>query len=141
MPFYSFKRGPWYAVFRESPSREVATKDHSSSNPPKGNPPDLKTKVDVSKVDVKGFPTFCDFSRGAKHPHCGLVVGDGDVCDKNRGDLRLRVWCSQEGSGPSPQNLDKADLWAEAWSLALENLKKFDRGQNGSNVFFWVRGS
>ena len=55
-PFYSFKRGPWYPVFRENPSREVATKDHSSSNPPKGNPPDLKTKVDVSKVDVKGFP-------------------------------------------------------------------------------------
>ena len=51
-PFYSFKRGPWYPVFRENPSREVATKDHSSSNPPKGNPPDLKTKVDVSKVDV-----------------------------------------------------------------------------------------
>ena len=56
-PFYSFKRGPWYPVFRENPSREVATKDHSSSNPTKGNPPDLKTKVDVSKVDVKGFPT------------------------------------------------------------------------------------
>ena len=56
-PFYSFKRGPWYPVFRENPSREVATKDHSSSNPAKGNPPDLKTKVDVSKVDVKGFPT------------------------------------------------------------------------------------
>ena len=40
----------------ENPSREVATKDHSSSNPRKGNPPNLKTKVDVSKVDVKGFP-------------------------------------------------------------------------------------
>ena len=36
----------------ENPSREVATKDHSNSNPPKGNPPDLKAKVDVSKVDV-----------------------------------------------------------------------------------------
>ena len=58
-PFYSFKRGPWSPVLRENRSREVATKDHSSSNPPKGNPPDLKTKVDVSKVDVKGFPTFC----------------------------------------------------------------------------------
>ena len=57
-PFYSFKRGPWYPVFRENPSREVATKDHSSSNPAKGNPPDLNTKVDVSKVDVKGFPTL-----------------------------------------------------------------------------------
>ena len=32
----------------ENLSREVATKDHSSSNPPKGNPSDLKTKVDVS---------------------------------------------------------------------------------------------
>ena len=40
----------------ENPSGEVATKDHSSLNPRKGNPPDLKTKVDVSKVDVKGFP-------------------------------------------------------------------------------------
>ena len=40
----------------ENPSREVATKDHFASNPRKGNPPDLKTKVDVSKVDVKGFP-------------------------------------------------------------------------------------
>ena len=61
-PFCSFKRGPWYPVFRENPSREVATKDHSSSNPPKRNPLDLKTKVDVNKVDVnkvdvKGFPT------------------------------------------------------------------------------------
>ena len=55
-PFYSFKRGPWYPVFRENPSREVATKDHLSSNHPKGNPLDLKTKVDVNKVDVKGFP-------------------------------------------------------------------------------------
>ena len=57
-PFCSFKRGPWYPVFRENPSSEVATKDHSSSNPAKGNPQDLKTKVDVSKVDVKGFPTL-----------------------------------------------------------------------------------
>ena len=40
----------------ENPSREVATKDHCASNPRKGNPPDLKTKVDVSKVEVKGFP-------------------------------------------------------------------------------------
>ena len=64
-PFYSFKRAPWYPVFRENPSREVATKDHSSSNPAKGNPPDLKTKVDVSKVDVKGFPNF---RSGGKHP-------------------------------------------------------------------------
>ena len=58
-PFYSFKRGPWYpfsGLVTENPSREVATKDHSSSNPRKGNPPDLKTKVDVSKVDVKGLP-------------------------------------------------------------------------------------
>ena len=59
-PFYSFKRGPWNPFFSglltENPSREVATKDHSSWNPRKGNPPDLKTKVDVSKVDVKGFP-------------------------------------------------------------------------------------
>ena len=57
-PFYSFKRGPWYPFLAENPSREVATEDHSSSNPPNGNPPDLKAKVDVSKVDVKGFPTF-----------------------------------------------------------------------------------
>ena len=57
-PFYSFKRGRWAPFFGENPSREVATKDHSSSNPPKGNPPDLKTKVDVSKVDVKGLPTM-----------------------------------------------------------------------------------
>ena len=60
-PFYSFKRGPWNPVFGENPSRAVATKDHSSSKPPKGNPPDLKTKVDVSKVDVKGFPIFLPF--------------------------------------------------------------------------------
>ena len=58
-PFYSFERGPgalfsWLVT--ENPSREVATKDHSSSNPLKGNSADLKTKVDVSKVDVKGFP-------------------------------------------------------------------------------------
>ena len=44
----------------ENPSREVATKDHFASNPRKWNPPDLKTKVDVSKVDVKGFPNFED---------------------------------------------------------------------------------
>ena len=59
-PLYSFKRGPWYHflwLVTEDPSREVATKDHSSSNLRKGNSPDLKTKVDVSKVDVKGFPT------------------------------------------------------------------------------------
>ena len=31
---------------------------HSSSNPRKGTPPDVKTKVDVSKVEVKGFPTY-----------------------------------------------------------------------------------
>ena len=37
----------------ENPSGEVATKDHSSLNPRKGNPLDLKTKV-----DVKGFPSF-----------------------------------------------------------------------------------
>ena len=58
-PFYSFQRGPWYPFFVASdrnPSSEVATKDHFTSNPRKGNPPDLKTKVDVSKVDVKGFP-------------------------------------------------------------------------------------
>ena len=61
--FYSFKRGPWYPVFCENPSREVATKDHSSSNPPKGNPPDLKTKVDVSKVNVKGFPRMEEVPR------------------------------------------------------------------------------
>ena len=42
----------------ENPSSEVAAKDHSSSNPPKGNPPDLKTTVDGGKVDVKGFPTY-----------------------------------------------------------------------------------
>ena len=63
-PFYSFKRGPWYPVFRENPSREVATKDHSSSNPPKGNPLDLKTKVDVNKVDVKGFPKIQALTKG-----------------------------------------------------------------------------
>ena len=57
-PFYSFKRGPWYPVFRENSSREVATK---ARTPQRGTPPDLKTKVDVSKVDVKGFPTL---SRG-----------------------------------------------------------------------------
>ena len=62
--FYSFKRGAWYTVFRENPSREAATKDHSSSNPPKGKPPDLKTKVGVSKVDVKGFPNFWGFQIG-----------------------------------------------------------------------------
>ena len=74
-PFYSFKRGPWHPVFRENPSREVATKDHSSSNPAKGNPRNLKTKVDVSKVDVKGFPSqvaacFCSsvFRLSAKFP-------------------------------------------------------------------------
>ena len=43
-PFYSFIRGPWHPVVREIPSREVATKDHSSSNPPKVNPPELKNK-------------------------------------------------------------------------------------------------
>ena len=68
-PFYSFKRGPWYPVFRENPSREVATNDHSSSNPPKGNPPDLKTKVDVSKVDVKGFPNLGWFLGGFLGAH------------------------------------------------------------------------
>ena len=44
----------------ENPSREVATKDHFTSDPRKGNPPDLRTKADVGKVDVKpvkGFPT------------------------------------------------------------------------------------
>ena len=40
----------------ENPSREDATKDHASPNPWKEKPLDLKTKVDVSKVDVKGFP-------------------------------------------------------------------------------------
>ena len=59
--FYSFKGASgtllsWLVT--ENPSREVATKDHSSSNPRKGNPADLKTQVDVSKVDVKGFPNF-----------------------------------------------------------------------------------
>ena len=53
--FYSFKRGPgtlfsWLVT--ENPSKEVVTKDHFASNPRKGNPPDLKTKVDVGKVDV-----------------------------------------------------------------------------------------
>ena len=69
-PFYSSKRGPWYPVFRENPSREVATEDHSSSNPPKGNPPDLKTKVDVSKVDVKGFPNFVNSNKISEKSSC-----------------------------------------------------------------------
>ena len=44
----------------ESPSRDVSTKGHSTSNPPKGDLSDLKTKwtLDVSKVDVKGFPSL-----------------------------------------------------------------------------------
>ena len=40
----------------ENPSREVAAIDHSSSNSRKRNPPNLKTEVNVGKVDVKGFP-------------------------------------------------------------------------------------
>ena len=41
----------------ENPSSEVATKDHSSCNNSKeGTPRALKTKVDVSEVEVKGFP-------------------------------------------------------------------------------------
>ena len=41
----------------KQPFREVATKDHSSSNPAKGKPPRPKNKADFSKVDAKGFPT------------------------------------------------------------------------------------
>ena len=57
-----FKKGPWVPVSwleKTLPGWEVATKDHSSSNPSKGNPSDPTQKVDVSKVDVKtvkGFP-------------------------------------------------------------------------------------
>ena len=60
-PFYYFKRAPgtifaWQVT--ENPCREVATKDHLLYfEALKGEPPDLKTKVDDSKVDVKGFPT------------------------------------------------------------------------------------
>ena len=64
-------KGDFGTLFFVKTLRAVATKDHSSSNPPKGNPPDLKTKVDVSKVDVKGFPTF--------------HVGDPYVVGKERG--------------------------------------------------------
>ena len=47
----------FFVASDRNPSKEVAAKDHSSSNPPKGSP-DLKTKVDICKVDVKGFAIF-----------------------------------------------------------------------------------
>ena len=50
-PFYPLKRVPSYPILAENPSSEGATKDHLS--PHKGNPPELKIKVDVSQVDVK----------------------------------------------------------------------------------------
>ena len=93
-PFYPFKRGPWYLflwVLTENPSREVATKDHLSSNPRKGNPPDLKTKVDASKVDVKGFPIVVP-SRSPKKSR-GTMKGGSYLAHRNRSDfcdLRLR---------------------------------------------------
>ena len=91
-PFYSFTRGPWYPVFCENPSREVATKDHSSSNPPKGNPPDLKTNVDVSKVDVKGFP----------HVAHQQKIYLGDAPDNSLYSAYLAVKSEEElGSPPS----------------------------------------
>ena len=47
-PFYPLKRVPSYPFLAENPSSEGATKDHLSSKPPQGNPPELKIKVDVS---------------------------------------------------------------------------------------------
>ena len=57
----------------ENPSREVATKDRSSSNPRKGNPPDLKIKVDVSKADVKGFQKNASFLPRMVQIYAGMV--------------------------------------------------------------------
>ena len=54
-PFCSFQRDSWYPflwLVTENFSREVATKDRSSSNPRKGHAPDLKAKVDIWKADV-----------------------------------------------------------------------------------------
>ena len=47
-PFYPLKRVPSYPFLAENPSSEGATKDHLSSKPPQGEPPELKIKVDVS---------------------------------------------------------------------------------------------
>ena len=61
-PFIPLKGAPgtlfsWLVpLVTENPYREVATKDHFASDPQQGKPPDLKTKVGVSNVDVKGFP-------------------------------------------------------------------------------------
>ena len=74
-PSYSFERGPWYLFLwpvTENPSRGVANKDHSSSNPRKGNPPDLKTKVDVA-----GFPTESFGYRFPKQIVCSIYLSEG----------------------------------------------------------------
>ena len=89
-PFYSFKRVPWYPVFRENPSREVGTKDHSSSNPAKGNPPDLKTKVDVSKVDVKGFPIFGRWDKNSNTLKTQKLHTSG-VCLREDNNSRTKI--------------------------------------------------
>ena len=61
-PFYSFKRGPWYLFFvasdRKTLSGKSPLKTTRARTPERGTPPQLKTKVDVCKVDVKGSPTY-----------------------------------------------------------------------------------
>ena len=109
-PFIPLKGAPgtlFSGLVTENPSREVATKDHSSSNPRKGNPPDLKTKVDVSKVDVKGFPTMAlaDLMHLDKW-HEGLQPKMREVCDKknlNEGNLEAHLqsnaqWALEEST-------------------------------------------
>ena len=46
--FIRLKGSPRTPFLAENPSSEGATKDHLSSKPPQGNPPELKIKVDVS---------------------------------------------------------------------------------------------
>ena len=129
-PFYSFKTGPWYPVFRENPSREVATKDHSSSNPAKGNPRDLKTKVDVSKVDVKGFPNL---NAGSQTGGLSWAVIWGGA-KRMGGGKRTRERALPKIFGP----LQKSCWSALSWTFVQEKQSTENVPyEGGSKTPFW----
>ena len=140
-PFYSFKRGPWYPVFRENTSREVATKDHFSSNPPKGNPPDLKTKVDVSKVDVKGFP-----SKVSALVNVQMALGQTAGCPRvnrakkfmcsprNTGNINFSLWLTGGLSQGCP-DFQKVYVFKGYMCLFLALLPQRRKNHYASRVF------
>ena len=119
-PVYFFKslKGALGTLFSwlmtENPSREVATKDHSSSNPQKGNPPDLKTKVDVSKVDVKGFQILKWFrTQQYSPPFAGLWLSGKEKAHKQKQFWPVIGWMRGGVSRPGGQGLNVYVLCSE----------------------------